>query len=69
MTDMSQSASPWDGHVGKISSELIKNIASNRVAPIYYLAGPPGMVESMQGTLNNAGINDDDIRSEGFYGY
>lgn len=69
MTGMSQSALPWDGSVGEISPGLIKNIESNRVAPIYYLAGPPGMVESMQGMLNNMGINDDDIRSEGFYGY
>jgi ferredoxin-NADP reductase len=69
MTGMSQSASPWDGRVGEISPGLIKNIESNHVAPIYYLAGPPGMVESMQGMLNNMGINDDDIRSEGFYGY
>lgn len=69
MTDMSQSTSLWDGRIGEVTPALIKDIASKHVAPIYYLAGPPGMVEALQGTLNKMGINDDDIRSEGFYGY
>lgn len=31
--------------------------------------GPPAMVEAMQLTLNDDGVDDDDIRSEEFYGY
>jgi ferredoxin-NADP reductase len=34
-----------------------------------YVAGPPGMVRGMQQTLNDAGVDRDDVRSEEFHGY
>jgi len=33
------------------------------------VAGPPAMVTGIRGMLNNAGIDDDDVRSEEFSGY
>jgi ferredoxin-NADP reductase len=69
MTLMSGSSQPWDGPTGLIDESLLKSIASDLTAPIYYVAGPPGLVETMQETLNGAGVDDDDIRSEKFYGY
>jgi ferredoxin-NADP reductase len=35
----------------------------------YLIAGPPGMVEGVTGTLEEAGIPEDQIRSQGFSGY
>lgn len=69
MTEMSKSSRPWEGETGLIDEGLLKRIAGDLSAPIYYLVGPPGMVEAMRQTLNQAGINADDIRSEEFYGY
>ena len=69
MTQMSQSDRPWDGATGLVDEALVKRIGGDLSAPIYYLAGPPAMVEAMRQTLNDAGIGDDDIRSEEFYGY
>ena len=40
-----------------------------RTAPVYYLAGPPAMVEAMKKLLRAAGVSDADVRSEQFYGY
>jgi ferredoxin-NADP reductase len=37
--------------------------------PIYYLAGPPAMVAAMPGMLTQAGMDEDDIRTEEFSGY
>ena len=37
--------------------------------PIYYLAGPPAMVAAMRRTLIEAGVDEDDIRTEKFSGY
>jgi ferredoxin-NADP reductase len=37
--------------------------------PIYYMAGPPEMVTEMRKTLNAAGVDDDNIRTEEFSGY
>jgi len=37
--------------------------------PIYYIAGPAAMVTAMRKTLNEAGVDDDNIRTEEFSGY
>ena len=69
MTLMSSSSQPWTGWQGLIDAALVKRASAELTKPIYYLAGPPGMVEAMRQTLNDADVNDDDIRSEEFYGY
>ena len=52
-----------------IDEDRLKRVSGDLAAPIYYVAGPPAMIEAVRQTLNQAGINDDDIRSEEFYGY
>jgi ferredoxin-NADP reductase len=37
--------------------------------PIYYIAGPPAMVGAMRQMLADAGVDEDDIRTEEFAGY
>ena len=69
MTQMSQAAQPWSGRTGLIDEALVKRVGSELSAPIYYLAGPPGMVQAMRQTLEGAGVDGDDVRSEEFYGY
>lgn len=69
MTDMSNSARKWDGETGFVDADLIRRCAGELVAPVYYVVGPPAMVAAMQETLRGAGVVDEDIRSEEFYGY
>ena len=69
MTQMRVSKLPWQGETGLLGEALLKKIGAELVAPIYYLAGPPTMVGALRDNLNHAGVNDDDIRSEEFYGY
>ena len=69
MTEMSKSTRPWKGETGLINEDFVRRNVGDLSVPIYYLVGPPGMVEAMRHTLNQIGINDDDIRSEEFYGY
>lgn len=69
MTQIDKSTRPWTGRTGVVDATLVKAIAGELDAPICYLAGPPPMVEAMRQTLNLAGIDDDDIRSEEFFGY
>jgi len=76
MTKMGDSKLPWKGETGRIDSALIQRhlpLASAPDAepprPIFYIAGPPGMVASLGSMLNRAGIDDDDIRTEEFAGY
>ena len=37
--------------------------------PVYYLAGPPGMVRGLTEMLDRAGVVDGDIRTEEISGY
>lgn len=69
MTEMNKSNRPWDGERSVIDEDLINRVRGDLSAPIYYLAGPPAMVNAVRQTLNRAGMKDDDIRSEEFYGY
>ena len=69
MTEMSKSSRAWEGEQGFINEDLVKRVGGDLATPIYYMAGPPAMVDAMRQMLNRAAINDDDIRSEEFYGY
>lgn len=69
MTAAGLSKRSWAGATGTIDAELLKGIAGSLPSPIYYLAGPPAMVASLRDLLNRSGIEDDDIRSEDFFGY
>lgn len=69
MTQMGKSTRSWSGETGPVSEKIIKHIGSELVSSIYYLAGPPAMVTGIRQVMNLAGIDDDDIRSEEFYGY
>lgn len=69
MTQMPDSRLPWMGETGKIDAALIERATAGLANPVYYLAGPPAMVGAMRDTLELAGVDGDDIRSEEFYGY
>jgi ferredoxin-NADP reductase len=69
MSKMRQSSMPWNGATGLVDGELIKTTVGNPALPVYYLVGPPAMVEAMYQELNQIGVGDNDIRSEEFYGY
>ena len=69
MTDMAKSSQSWHGETGTIDVDYVKRATANLPAPIFYLCGPPGMVEAMRNMLTEAGYDEDDVRSEEFYGY
>lgn len=69
MTDMAHSSQVWDGHTKQIDSDLVKWATEDLPNPIFYITGPPGMVDAMRKTLLDAGVDEDDVRSEEFYGY
>jgi len=51
------------------SDREIRRVAEALPAPIFYVAGPPAMVEAMKAVLEKAGVEDTDVRSEEFFGY
>jgi ferredoxin-NADP reductase len=69
MTDIGRSHRAWRGKTGRINRELLSKYLKTAVSPIYYIAGPPGMVSAMRTLLNGMGVDEDDVRAEEFVGY
>jgi ferredoxin-NADP reductase len=69
MTSMADSTQPWDGERGHIDAAMLGRHLGGVTDPIYYIAGPAGMVAAMRATLVASGVDEDDIRSEEFTGY
>jgi ferredoxin-NADP reductase len=69
MTEMEKSDQEWDGETGYINKAMLEKYVGDLTLPIYYLAGPASMVTAMRKTLNEAGVDDDNIRTEEFSGY
>ncbi len=69
MTNMAKSQWQWTGETGHINRDMLQKYLPNLQGPIYYIAGPPGMVTALREMLPAAGVDEDDIRSEEFGGY
>jgi len=69
MTDLEKSARVWNGETGYITREMLVRFLGDLVGPVYYTAGPPGLVAAMKELLAEAGVEEDDINSEDFAGY
>jgi ferredoxin-NADP reductase len=69
MTEMEKSGAKWSGETGVVRAELLRRHLQGVERPIYYLAGPPGMVMGMQTMLDGLGVALEDVRDEEFYGY
>lgn len=69
MTEMEKSNREWHGETGFIDKAMLLKSIDDLTLPIYYLDGPPAMVSAMRKLLNEAGVDDDNIRTEEFAGY
>lgn len=69
MTEMEKSRRKWEGETGYITKPMLIKYIGDLTRPIYYIAGPAPMVAAMRKTLNEAGVDDDNIRTEEFSGY
>jgi ferredoxin-NADP reductase len=69
VTQPEKSRMSWLGETGRISIQLLSKWIPDLSVPIYYIAGPPGMVTGVCQMLIGAGVAEEDIRAEEFYGY
>lgn len=69
MTSPGKSKVPWDGETGYINKQMLAKYVGGLAKPIYYLAGPPGLVAGMRDMLSEVGVQDDEVNSEDFAGY
>ncbi len=69
MTESEKSARGWQGETGYINATLLAKHLANIEKPIYYVVGPPGMVDALRTMLKEARIDESDVRTEKFAGY
>lgn len=69
VTQAWRSGCEWQGETRYIAPELIVRQVGALQGPVYYLAGPPAMVQSLIQGLVEAGVRRDDIAADPFDGY
>jgi ferredoxin-NADP reductase len=69
MTGIGGKYPSWSGETGCIRPEMLSRYLPKLRGPIYYLAGPPRVVEAMRKMLASSGVDAADVRSEEFIGY
>ncbi|MHB1086094.1 MAG: ferredoxin--NADP reductase [Thiobacillus sp.] len=69
MTQMEKSSREWHGETGLINKPMLLKYIDDLTRPIYYIDGPPAMVNAMRTMLSEAGVDEDNIRTEEFSGY
>jgi ferredoxin-NADP reductase len=59
----------WPYEKGHINREMLRRYLLGLKGPVYYIAGPSGMVTAMTDLLNSSGVSDDDVKTEEFGDY
>jgi ferredoxin-NADP reductase len=69
MVEMDKSSRPWSGEKGFLDRAMLERHLNELAGKVYYIAGPPGLVEAMQKKLTGAGVAEDAIHTDEFFGY
>jgi ferredoxin-NADP reductase len=69
MSEIRSSERKWEGETGLIDKAMLSGYINDLRGPIFYIAGPPGMVTEIRKILLASGVNEDDIRTDEFAGY
>jgi ferredoxin-NADP reductase len=69
MTSREDSSVQWSGETGYINKELLSRYVGDLSQPVYYIAGPQALEFALREMLQDLGVNEDSINSEGFAGY
>jgi Na+-transporting NADH:ubiquinone oxidoreductase subunit NqrF len=69
MTEMQGSRREWHGETEFITKAMLSKYIDDLTLPIYYVDGPPAMVSAMRAMLTDAGVDEDNVRTEEFTGY
>ena len=69
MSEILRSKRKWEGETGLIDKAMLSRYVNDLRGPIFYIAGPPGMVTEIRKMLLASSVNEDDIKTDEFAGY
>jgi ferredoxin-NADP reductase len=60
----------WEGEKRHVDGDFVKEyLGDNYAGQLYYISGPPAVVEAVSASLKQAGIAEDNIKTDSFSGY
>ncbi len=69
MTRPEAAKQKWTGRTGYVDAAFLRETLEGLDRFVFYAAGPPGMVDGVAQALAEAGVAEDQIRTEQFSGY
>lgn len=69
MTQADTSRQAWSGERRYVNADFLRDHVGDLAAPIFYLAGPPGLVGGLTKVVVEAGAEPAQVRAEEFAGY
>ncbi|GJL58663.1 MAG: oxidoreductase [Nitrospirales bacterium] len=69
MTSQNGGTETWEGETGRIDHVMLRKYVKKTETALYYVVGPPAMVDGLRKMLESIGIPKTSIRSEEFMGY
>lgn len=69
ITKPEESKEPWKGLTGRIDENLIQKLVPDFKDKIFWVCGPPAMVEGIEQALGKLNLSSGKVRSEKFTGY
>jgi ferredoxin-NADP reductase len=69
ITKPQESQIPWNGETGRVTEGMLKKYAKDVMQSVFYIVGPPPMVEGTKALLEQMKIPVANVRTEQFTGY
>jgi ferredoxin-NADP reductase len=66
---LSEAAPDWKGRTGRISADMIREEVPDYLTTVFYVCGPPAMVDAMRALLRDMGVPGGSIKAEDLTGY
>lgn len=69
ITRPEESDEEWSGRTGRIDEKTIRETVKDAENSVYYVCGPPGMVDALYSLLKSMNVSEENIHMEEFLGY
>jgi len=69
MTALENSGTAWQGRRGYVDTRMIREVLASAEPFLFYVAGPERMVAGVTQARIEAGVSQDNVRTEEFPGY
>lgn len=70
IVSVTQQEEGWDGEKRHVDGDFVKEYLGDSYAnQLYYVSGPPAIVEKVASSLKDAGVVEDSVKTDSFSGY